>query len=193
MPCTGSMKSADSTMLSCLSPRSPCCGPKAAVRRDVAERRQGVERVHQVTGHRGGMRQQRHAPPGERLAQLRAPRAGGRCRTSWVSRGAIEREREAVRVVKIGPAGRVAQRPVRQPTLGGPPRRAQSDAAAAAARQRRKTRERARVACSSSRRSRRGDAEPRRPRELGRRHARRGRREAIGRPVGPDGEKLSSK
>ena len=31
MPCTGSWKSGDSTMLSCLSPRRPCCGPKAAV------------------------------------------------------------------------------------------------------------------------------------------------------------------
>ena len=30
MPCTGSWKSGDSTMLSCLSPRRPCCGPKAA-------------------------------------------------------------------------------------------------------------------------------------------------------------------
>ena len=31
MPCTGSLKSGDSIMLSCLSPRRPCCGPKAAV------------------------------------------------------------------------------------------------------------------------------------------------------------------
>src|SRR6187401_721342 len=31
MPCTGSLKSGDSIMLSCLSPRSPCCGPKAAL------------------------------------------------------------------------------------------------------------------------------------------------------------------
>ena len=31
MPWTGSLKSGDSTMLSCLSPRRPCCGPKAAV------------------------------------------------------------------------------------------------------------------------------------------------------------------
>src|ERR1051325_361287 len=31
MPCTGSLKSGDSIMLSCLSPRRPCCGPKAAL------------------------------------------------------------------------------------------------------------------------------------------------------------------
>ena len=31
MPCSGSVKSGDSTILSCLSPRSPCCGPNAAV------------------------------------------------------------------------------------------------------------------------------------------------------------------
>src|SRR5918993_1380667 len=31
MPWTGSVKSSDSTILSCLSPRSPCCGPNAAV------------------------------------------------------------------------------------------------------------------------------------------------------------------
>src|SRR5713226_181875 len=30
MPCTGSVKSVDSIMLSCLSPRSPCWGPNAA-------------------------------------------------------------------------------------------------------------------------------------------------------------------
>src|SRR5688500_15023617 len=31
MPWTGSVKSSDSTILSCLSPRRPCCGPNAAV------------------------------------------------------------------------------------------------------------------------------------------------------------------
>ena len=30
IPCTGSVKSSDSIMLSCLSPRNPCWGPKAA-------------------------------------------------------------------------------------------------------------------------------------------------------------------
>src|SRR5438105_4035438 len=32
MPCTGSLKSGVSIMLSCLSPRRPCCGPNAAAR-----------------------------------------------------------------------------------------------------------------------------------------------------------------
>ena len=31
MPCTGSLKVGNSIMLSCLSPRRPCCGPKAAM------------------------------------------------------------------------------------------------------------------------------------------------------------------
>ena len=71
MPCTGSVKSGDSTMLSCLSPRSPCCGPKAAVRLDVVERRERVERMHEIARHRCRMREQRDAPARERFSQRR--------------------------------------------------------------------------------------------------------------------------
>ena len=70
MPCTGSRKSGDSTMLSCLSPRRPCCGPNAAVMSSPRIAAQRIERMLELGGHRGRMRQQRHAPPLEFALQL---------------------------------------------------------------------------------------------------------------------------
>ena len=57
-------------MLSCLSPRRPCCGPNAAVTL-MPGGDQRVERMGQVRGHRGRMREQRDALALQRRAQLR--------------------------------------------------------------------------------------------------------------------------
>ena len=57
-------------MLSCLSPRRPCCGPNAAVTFD-RPRDQRVEGVRQIARDRGRMRDQRHALALERLPQFR--------------------------------------------------------------------------------------------------------------------------
>jgi hypothetical protein len=50
------LKSGDSTMLSSLSPRRPCCGPKAA---DLRRRTRRIQRVRQV---RKWKRMRNHAP-----------------------------------------------------------------------------------------------------------------------------------
>ena len=80
----GRAKSGDSIMLSCLSPRSPCCGPKAAVSRTSPQRRERVERVR-----RGRASPTPDGRPGRRAfppagAGARDPRAGDRFRTSCV-------------------------------------------------------------------------------------------------------------
>ncbi len=56
-------------MLSCLSPRRPCCGPKAAASVISPAGGQRVERMGQVCGDRGGMGEQGHALAAERRAQ----------------------------------------------------------------------------------------------------------------------------
>ena len=55
-------------MLSCFSPRMPCCGPKAAVEPEVLVRGERVDRMREVGGDRGRVREQRDASPVERLA-----------------------------------------------------------------------------------------------------------------------------
>ena len=70
MPCTGSSKSADSTMLSCLSPRRPCCGPKAAVSWTSPQRRERIEGMRQLRVTEAGCASSARARP-ERLAQGR--------------------------------------------------------------------------------------------------------------------------
>ena len=66
---TGSVKSGDSIILSCMSPRTPCCGPKTAEMLTPG-RDERVEAVGQITGDRGGVREERDALAFQRAAQF---------------------------------------------------------------------------------------------------------------------------
>ncbi len=67
---TGSVKSSNSTILSCLSPRRPCCGPNAAVTLEPG-RDERIEAVREVAGDRCRMGEDRDAFAFQRLAQFR--------------------------------------------------------------------------------------------------------------------------
>src|SRR5882762_308798 len=105
MPCTGSVKSGDSTMLSCLSPRSPCCGPNAALSlmsRSAASASRLCARS-------------RVTEAGCARSATRLPASGARSARSARSRSMpkfIELERKCVAVVKVGLARGVPQRPI---------------------------------------------------------------------------------
>src|SRR5262249_34834012 len=106
MPCTGSVKSGDSTMLSCLSPRRPCCGPKAAL-----SLMSGSAASASRLCVRSGVTEAGCASSATRL-----PASGARSARSCSRRSMpnfIELEREGVAMVEGGLARRVLQRPVR--------------------------------------------------------------------------------
>ena len=69
MPCTGSVKSGDSTMLSCLSPRRPCCGPNAAASSTSGSAASASSACVEIARHGRGMREQRDALAAQALAQ----------------------------------------------------------------------------------------------------------------------------
>src|SRR6266850_8469811 len=107
MPCTGSLKSGDSIMLSCLSPRRPCCGPNAA--------------LSLISGNFASASSEcsssRVTEAGWASSATRLPFSGRRRLASSISRSMpnfIELERKGARMVEVGFAGRVAQRPVRE-------------------------------------------------------------------------------
>ena len=56
-------------MLSCLSPRSPCCGPKGGAQSEVRQGGEGIERMDEVGGDRSRVGEQGNAAPGEGAAQ----------------------------------------------------------------------------------------------------------------------------
>ena len=97
-------------MLSCLSPRMPCCGPKAADEPEVLVRRERVDRVREVGGDGGRVREQRDAAAVERLAH------------GAVEQQAVDAElhrpadpqREGRRVVEVGLRAAMRERPVGQ-------------------------------------------------------------------------------
>src|SRR3954471_25020365 len=107
MPCTGSAKSADSTMLSCLSPRSPCCGPNAAL---SFKSPSPANASSECTSSRV-------TDAGWASNAMRLPASGRRRLRSSSSRSRpnfIDLERECFGVVEVRLARRVAQRPVRK-------------------------------------------------------------------------------
>src|SRR6266702_6617968 len=107
MPCTGSEKSGDSIMLSCLSPRRPCWGPKAAVNfKSFRFERASSECVRSRVTDAGCAR-----------SATRLPASGLRSAGSSSSRSIpnfIELQRERFAVVEIRLAGRMPERPVGQ-------------------------------------------------------------------------------
>src|SRR5688572_5736880 len=105
MPCTGSLKSGDSTMLSCLSPCNPCCGPSAADRRTPAAASASIECTRLRVTEAGC------ASSATRRPLRRFASAGSSASRSMPN--CIELHREGVRVVKVRLAGRMAQRPIR--------------------------------------------------------------------------------
>src|SRR5262245_49194886 len=120
MPCPGSLKSADSTMLSCLSPRSPCCGPNAAAMRTPAAASASSECASsRVT--EAGCASSATRRPASGFASARSP-------TSRSMPNFIELERERLRMVEVRLAGRVAQRPVRKASAVLLDHRRQADA-----------------------------------------------------------------
>ena len=68
----------------------PVLGPEGRGQPDVAERRQGIEGMHEVARHGGGMGEQRHAPARRAACGAAAPRAGDRYQTSCELRGCWE-------------------------------------------------------------------------------------------------------
>src|SRR5580658_5973678 len=113
MPCTGSRKSAVSIMLSCLSPRRPCCGPKAADSfRSAQAARASSEWVSRWVTEAGCASNATRRP----VSGLRS--AGSVNKRSMPNRMASDLEAEAVGVVKIRPVAGMAQGPVAQLTLG---------------------------------------------------------------------------
>jgi hypothetical protein len=56
-------------MLSCLSPRRPCCGPKAALSFMSPQRGERVERMREIARDGGGVRHEGHALALQRGAQ----------------------------------------------------------------------------------------------------------------------------
>src|SRR6188508_1515660 len=110
MPCTGSLKSGDSIMLSCLSPRRPCCGPNAAVSLMPAAESASSECARPPVTDAGCASN-----------ATRRPASGLRSALSASSRSMpnfIELQSEGVLVMEVRLAGRVAQRPVRQRAVG---------------------------------------------------------------------------
>src|SRR5688572_12707576 len=109
MRCTGSTKSSDSTMLSCLSPRSPCCGPNAAVSRKPVSPSASSECTSSCVTDAGCAR-----------SATRRPASGLRNALSSTRRSMpsfIELQGECVRVMEIGLAGRMTERPLRARAL----------------------------------------------------------------------------
>jgi hypothetical protein len=105
-------KSGDSTMLSCLSPRRPCCGPKAALSvMSGRAARASSEWVRSAVTEAGWASRATRRPASGRRRVGR--RAGGRCRTggngSW--RGSF-RAAKTLAEVKVGLGGAVGQRPI---------------------------------------------------------------------------------
>src|SRR5262245_9878645 len=106
MPCPGSLKSADSTMLSCLSPRNPCCGPKAAATRTPAAASASSECASSCVTE-AGCASSATRRPASGFANARSP-------TSRSMPNFIELQRERLRMMEVRLARRVPQRPVRE-------------------------------------------------------------------------------
>src|SRR6187455_204278 len=110
MPCTGSWKSGDSIMLSCLSPRRPCCGPNAAVSLTPAATSASSECARPAVTDAGCA-----------SSATRLPASGLRNALSASSRSIpnfIERQGKGVLVMEVRLARRVPQCPVRQRAAG---------------------------------------------------------------------------
>src|SRR5688500_1707415 len=110
MRCSGSLKSGDSIMLSCLSPRRPCCGPNAAVSFTPAAARASSECTRPALTDAGWA-----------SSATRRPASGLRKPGSSSSRSMpnfIELQSEGVAVGEVGLSRRMAQRPVRRRAVG---------------------------------------------------------------------------
>src|SRR5712692_7904152 len=107
MPCTGSVKSGDSFMLSCLSPRRPCCGPKAAVNfKSFRFERASSECTRSRVTDAGCASSATRLPASGRRS------AGSSSSLSMPSFIELQRERFAVMEIRL--AGRMPERPVGQ-------------------------------------------------------------------------------
>src|SRR5689334_14632741 len=107
MPCTGSRKSGDSTMLSCLSPRRPCWGPKAALSRTSPHAASASSECTSPAVTEAGCARR----------ATRRPASGRRSFASSTRRSMpsfIELEGERVAMVEVRLRQRMAQRPVRE-------------------------------------------------------------------------------
>src|SRR6266850_2441783 len=107
MRCTGSVKSGDSIMLSCLSPRSPCCGPNAATR----------SRSPSAASASSECTRSRVTDAGCASSATRRPASDFRSARSSSRRSIpnfIELRDERIGVVEIRLAGRVLERPIRK-------------------------------------------------------------------------------
>ena len=78
---------------------------------DVAAGGQRIERMRQVLRDRGGMREQRHAPARERRAQGRLSEQAIDAEFHDGTRRS-KLERKAIRMMEVGLAGRMRQRPI---------------------------------------------------------------------------------
>src|SRR6266550_677798 len=111
MPWMGSVKSSDSTMLSCLSPRRPCCGPNAAVSLTPAAASASRLWVRSRATEAGCARRATRLPSsGLRSSEL----ASSRSIPNRVMAAALGKPRgEAIGRVEIGLVdGRMRERPV---------------------------------------------------------------------------------
>src|SRR3954469_9915108 len=107
MPCTGSVKSGDSIMLSCLSPRSPCCGPNAALSWTPGSEASASSEWARFASTDAGCA----------TSAMRRPASGWRSALSSSSRSIpnfIELQGKGVAMMEIRLSGGVPERPVRK-------------------------------------------------------------------------------
>src|SRR5262249_45191479 len=116
MVCTGSLKCGDSIMLSCLSPRSPCCGPNAAA----------ILTSPQAASASSECAKSAVTEAGCASKATRLPLSGRRKARSVVNRSmpnfmvtttSNDLKRKTIRMVKIRLAGRMSQCPIRPLTV----------------------------------------------------------------------------
>ncbi len=111
MPCTGSLKFGDSTMLSCLSPRRPCCGPKAAAILTSPHAASASSECVRSAVTEAGCASKCNAPAGKRRAQ----RGFGDKSVDAKFHGCYgsgQFKRKAIGMMEVRLAGRMRQRPI---------------------------------------------------------------------------------